>query len=63
MRRSGRGSDPKRGDVYVVTLDPTLGAEMQKIRPAIVDKSRLLKRIKRIDVAPALAVLAQMFAP
>jgi mRNA interferase MazF len=102
---------PKRGDVYVVTLDPTMGAEMEKIRPAMVispdelnrhlatvivapitstlrgypyrvkcrlqnkpgsialdqlravDKSRLLKRITRIDVAPALAVLAQMFAP
>ena len=27
---------PRRGDVYWVALDPTLGTEIQKTRPAIV---------------------------
>jgi mRNA interferase MazF len=27
---------PKRGDVYWVALDPTLGSEIQKTRPAVV---------------------------
>jgi mRNA interferase MazF len=27
---------PRRGDVYVVALDPTLGTEIRKTRPAVV---------------------------
>lgn len=27
---------PRRGDVYWVTLDPTLGSEIQKTRPAVI---------------------------
>lgn len=27
---------PKRGDVYWVALDPTLGSEIQKTRPAVI---------------------------
>jgi mRNA interferase MazF len=27
---------PKRGEVYLVSFDPTLGAEIQKTRPALV---------------------------
>jgi mRNA interferase MazF len=29
-------SVPKRGDVYWVALDPTLGSEIQKTRPAVI---------------------------
>lgn len=28
--------NPKRGDVYLVSFDPTLGAEIQKTRPALI---------------------------
>jgi mRNA interferase MazF len=27
---------PKRGDVYWVALDPALGSEIQKTRPAVI---------------------------
>jgi mRNA interferase MazF len=27
---------PRRGDVYWVALDPTLGSEIQKTRPAVI---------------------------
>lgn len=27
---------PKRGEIWLVNLDPTVGAEIQKTRPAIV---------------------------
>ena len=27
---------PKRGEIYLVTLDPTVGAEISKTRPALV---------------------------
>lgn len=31
-----RKVNPKRGEVYLVRLDPTLGAEIQKTRPALI---------------------------
>ncbi len=27
---------PKRGEIWLVDFDPTVGAEMQKVRPAVV---------------------------
>ena len=35
-------SDPKRGEVWKVSLDPTLGSEMKKTRPAIIISSNAL---------------------
>lgn len=32
----GRGPIPKRGDVWLVDFDPSVGAEIQKHRPAVV---------------------------
>lgn len=102
---------PKRGEVYWVALDPVIGGEMQKTRPALivspdelnrysstvivapitstlrdypyrvacklknrrcsialdqlraVDRSRLGKKITRLEMMPALAVLSESFAP
>jgi len=31
-----RGDFPKRGEIYWVNLDPTVGAETKKIRPALI---------------------------
>lgn len=33
---------PKRGEVWRVNLDPTLGAEMKKVRPAVVISSNAI---------------------
>lgn len=33
---SSSGVNPRRGEIWLVSLDPTLGDEMQKTRPAIV---------------------------
>ena len=30
---------PKRGEIWLVNLDPTVGAEIQKTRPAIIISS------------------------
>lgn len=27
---------PRRGEIWLITLDPTIGAELQKTRPAVV---------------------------
>ncbi len=35
---------PRRGDVWLVTLDPTVGHEVQKTRPAVVVTSDLYNR-------------------
>ena len=32
-------ADPKRGEVWLVNLDPTIGAEIKKKRPAVIVSS------------------------
>jgi mRNA interferase MazF len=67
----------KRFEVYLVNLDPTIGNETKKTRPCLivsivldqirtVDKTRLARRLGRIDPQAQTAVLsalAEMFAP
>jgi mRNA interferase MazF len=36
---TSKTSSPKRGDVWLVNLDPTIGAEIKKTRPALVISS------------------------
>jgi mRNA interferase MazF len=36
---SSKVASPKRGEVWRVNLDPTVGAEMQKTRPAVIVSS------------------------
>src|SRR3990172_3009117 len=35
---------PSRGDVWLVSLDPTIGHEVQKTRPAVVVTSNIYNR-------------------
>lgn len=37
--RQPPGTTPRRGDIWLVALDPTIGAEIQKTRPAVVVSS------------------------
>jgi mRNA interferase MazF len=39
-----RQLSPRRGDVWLVALDPTVGHEIQKTRPAVVVTSDLYNR-------------------
>jgi len=44
---------PRRGDVYWVALDPTLGTEIQKTRPAVVVSNDSCNRYgSRVVVVP-----------
>ncbi len=44
---------PQRGDVYWVTLDPTVGSETQKTRPClIISNNAQNKKSLRIIIAP-----------
>ena len=43
----------KRGDVYWVTLDPTIGTEIQKTRPClIISPDDMNKILPRVIIAP-----------
>ena len=44
---------PRRGDVYWVALDPTIGSEIKKTRPAVVVSNEAMNRYgNRVVVAP-----------
>ncbi len=44
--------DPKRGEIWMVTLDPTTGDEMRKRRPAVVVSANGLGRLRLRVVIP-----------
>ena len=43
----------KRGDVYLVNFDPTLGAEVRKTRPALVLQNDIANRHSPITIVAA----------
>lgn len=43
---------PKRGEIWYVNLDPTIGAEMKKIRPVVVINSDAIGRLPVKLIAP-----------
>ncbi|WP_150680952.1 type II toxin-antitoxin system PemK/MazF family toxin [Pandoraea pneumonica] len=43
----------KRGDVWFVVLDPTVGSEIRKTRPCVVvSPARMHQRVRTVIVAP-----------
>jgi mRNA interferase MazF len=45
---------PRRGEVYLVSLDPTLGAEIQKTRPALIVQNDIANRSSPITIVAAI---------
>jgi mRNA interferase MazF len=45
-------SDPKRGEVWDINLDPTRGQEIQKIRPAVVVSSDAVGKLRLKLIVP-----------
>jgi mRNA interferase MazF len=45
---------PKRGEVYLVTFDPTIGAEIQKTRPALIVQNDVANRHSPITIVAAI---------
>jgi len=43
-------SYPKRGEIYLTALDPTLGREIQKTRPALVIQNDVSNRLSDISI-------------
>ncbi len=44
--------DPKRGEIWMVNLDPTVGVEIKKTRPTLVVSSDALRRLPLRLIAP-----------
>jgi mRNA interferase MazF len=45
---------PRRGEVYLVNFDPTLGAEIQKTRPALIVQNDVANRHGAITIVAAI---------
>ena len=45
---------PRRGDVYLVSFDPTVGAEIRKTRPALVIQNDVANRRSPITIVAAI---------
>jgi mRNA interferase MazF len=53
---------PKRGDVYWVKLNPTVGSETQKIRPClIVSNNAQNKKSARVIIAPITSQIKSLY--
>jgi mRNA interferase MazF len=45
---------PRRGQVYLVSFDPTVGAEIRKTRPALVIQNDVANRFSPITIVAAI---------
>src|SRR6266850_2558442 len=55
MARRSRVARPKRGEVYLVNFDPTIGAEIQKTRPALIVQNDIANRHSPITIVAAIS--------
>lgn len=49
-KRTQKASHPKRGEIYLTALDPTLGQEIQKTRPALIIQNDVSNRVSQITI-------------
>jgi mRNA interferase MazF len=45
-----RPPGPKRGEIYLTNLDPTVGREIQKTRPALVIQNDIANRVSDVTI-------------
>ena len=48
--RTAQSRYPKRGEIYLTALDPTLGREIQKTRPALIIQNDVSNRLSGITI-------------
>jgi len=54
MARPPQLARPKRGEIYLVNFDPTVGAEIQKTRPALIVQNDIANRHSPITIVAAI---------
>ena len=47
-------AQPKRGEIYLVNFDPTIGAEIQKTRPALVLQNDIANEHSPVTIVAAI---------
>ena len=53
---------PKRGEIFWVCLDPTLGTEVRKTRPGLILSNNLAnKHSRRVIIAPITSSISRVF--
>lgn len=45
---------PRRGEVYLVNFDPTVGAEIKKTRPALIVQNDIGNRVSPVTIVAAI---------
>jgi mRNA interferase MazF len=55
--------EPRRGEVWWVRLDPTVGSEIAKTRPCVIISRNIFNRLRRTVVVVPLSTSAQTEAP
>jgi mRNA interferase MazF len=53
-RKAQKIEHPRRGDIYLVNFDPTVGHEIQKTRPALVVQNDIANRFSPITIVAAI---------
>jgi mRNA interferase MazF len=54
MAKAAKIIQPRRGEVYLVSLDPTVGAEIKKTRPAVVVQNDPANRRSPVTIVAAI---------
>jgi mRNA interferase MazF len=54
MARPPQLARPTRGEIYLVNFDPTIGAEIQKTRPALIVQNDIANRHSPITIIAAI---------
>lgn len=54
MAQATKVVQPRRGDILLVNLDPTVGAEIKKTRPAVVIQNDIANRRSPITIVAAI---------
>jgi mRNA interferase MazF len=54
---------PKRGQIWWINLDPTVGSEIQKQRPCVVVSHDTVNKLRRTPVVVPLSQSAKAFPP
>lgn len=49
-KRTETASHPGRGEIYLTALDPTLGHEIEKTRPALVIQNDVSNRLSEVTI-------------
>jgi len=62
-RSASPGAAPKRGEVWWVRLDPSLGSEIRKTRPCLVLSTDLVNRHRRTVVVIPLSTSPEASPP